>query len=336
MADPAAAFLATLSQTERLPADQLRLYQRRLLERLLRHARAETDFYPDRLRGMFRGDDSIDWDRWAEIPILTRAEAREQAAALAARSTTAAAGKAIERTTSGSTGQPLRHYTSELQNVASVAANERFFRWHDLDPGALTAFIRALNDPRAAYPDVFVRDGWRPGHPESRSWTLSLTDTPIDRQIEWLLRIEPAHIVSYPSNLAEIARQATAAGVQVPATVAMTMGETTTDDAASAIRDHFGRDPIDRYGATETGLIAATCPHSRPLSRDGRTGAGRNSRRGRPAGAGGGSRPRDRHAVLQSRHAVATLRGRRSRHRRCRALRLRPNATRAGADPWQG
>src|SRR5262245_21467411 len=76
---PAAVqFLAALDQTQWLSADRLQLYQRRLLDRLLRHARAETEFYADRLAPLFRGDDSIDWDGWQEIPILRRELAQER------------------------------------------------------------------------------------------------------------------------------------------------------------------------------------------------------------------------------------------------------------------
>src|SRR5258706_10242290 len=143
MIDPAVTrFLEVLSETEWESPERLVLYQRRLLDRLLRHARAETGFYRDRLAGVFRSDDSIDWDRWTEIPILTRAEIiATDGGALVARNMVPQAGVAHERTTSGSTGKPFHHYTSQIQNVASACANERFHRWHNQDPMALAAII---------------------------------------------------------------------------------------------------------------------------------------------------------------------------------------------------
>ena len=80
-----ARFIAALDETQYLPPDRLVAYQRRLLDKLLRHARSETDFYRDRLAPLFRRDDTIDWERWAEIPILRRSEAQEDVDHLTAR-----------------------------------------------------------------------------------------------------------------------------------------------------------------------------------------------------------------------------------------------------------
>ena len=56
------AFLKALHETQYLPPDRMRAYQQRLLASLLRHARAETAFYSDRLAPVFRAGDGIDWD----------------------------------------------------------------------------------------------------------------------------------------------------------------------------------------------------------------------------------------------------------------------------------
>jgi phenylacetate-CoA ligase len=263
MTDTVAAFLGALAETERLDPERMRLYQRRLLDRLLRHARAETDFYRDRLAPLFRDDDSIDWDRWREVPILTRAVAQESFDALVARTVPPHVGKAIEDTTSGSTGKPFRHFTSQIQVSASAIANERFFRWHQLDPTALTAQLRAAeNDPDTAYPHGRFATGWRPGHPGSRAATLSIAGISIEQQIEWLSRVRPTYLIAYPSNLQEMARIARAGGVKLDLDGVLTFGEMTTPDAYEAIRDYFGCRPLDRYGSTEVGLVSATCPHS--------------------------------------------------------------------------
>src|SRR5262245_26228438 len=109
-------FLSSLEKTQYLPPDKLRLYQQRLLDRLLRHARAETEFYRERLQPVFRSDDTIDWDRWTDIPILTRAEAQANEATLSTTNLPRAAGGVVPTVTSGSTAQPLRHYNTDIQN----------------------------------------------------------------------------------------------------------------------------------------------------------------------------------------------------------------------------
>jgi phenylacetate-CoA ligase len=256
-----ARFLKALDETQYLATDRLQAYQRRLLSTLLRHARSETDFYADRLAPLFRSDDTIDWERWREIPILTRGDAQDQLAALTARSLPPAAGERFEDTSSGSTGRPLRHYTTDIQNLASACSSERFFRWHGLDPRRLTARIRAASNPAAAYPHGRPATGWRAGHKDSRVLDLSIT-TRTDDQIEWLRRICPDYLASYPSNFRELGRRLRETGEQLRVDAVMTFGEMVTEDARDAIREYFGREPLDRYGSSEVGHIASTCPHS--------------------------------------------------------------------------
>lgn len=256
-----AAFLKALDETQFLPPDRMRAYQRRLLSPLLRHARDETAFYPDRLARIFRAGDTIDWDRWQEIPILTRQDAQENFEALSARSLPPIAGEAVEDASSGSTGRPLRYLATDLQNLSAACCSERFFRWHGLRPDALTARIRATNNPEAAYPHGRPHKWWRVGHEESPVVDLTVSTTPA-RQIEWLKRIKPAYLVSYPSNLRELARIASEMEETLRFDLVLTFAEMVTEDMRIAIRDYFGREPLDRYGSTETGHISGTCPVS--------------------------------------------------------------------------
>lgn len=257
-------FLKALDETQHLTPDRMRAYQCRLLDVLLRHARRETSFYADRLAPVFRPADTIDWERWEEIPILTRSEAQENSDKLTARNLPPVAGKAIESTTSGSTGRPFRHYTTAQQNIASICANERFFAWHDLDPAALLANIRVTSSANAVYPAGHSRLGWRRMFPTSPAIELSIA-TPVDQQIEWLARVKPKYLTSYPSNLREIAKRLSELGTSMTFDAILTFGEMTSPDAREAIRHTFGVDPLDRYGSTEMGHMAATCPHSGKL-----------------------------------------------------------------------
>ena len=257
-----ASFLKALDQTQYLPPDRMRAYQRRLLEALLRHARAQTEFYADRLSPVFRADDTIDWDRWHDIPIVTRKDVQENFEPLTARTLPKMAGEAIEDTSSGSTGRPVRYLQCGIQHFASACCSERFFRWHGLRPEVLTARIRAAAHPDTSYPKGRRISGWRIGEPDSPVIDLSIA-TPADRQIEWLQRIHPNYLISYPSNLRELARVANAAGERLRFNLLLSFGEMASADMRDAITDHFGMAPLDRYGSTEVGHISGTCPHSR-------------------------------------------------------------------------
>lgn len=257
-------FLDALDRTQFLSPDRMIAYQRRLLAQLLQHARRETDFYADRLAPVLRPDGSIDWDRWTDIPILTRAEAQDQVPALCARTLPPAAGERFEDSSSGSTGRPLRHFTTDIQNLASACSSERFFRWHGIDPAGLTARIRAATSAEAAYPHGRFATGWRVGFDESRMADLSIA-TAAEDQIEWLRRVRPTYLASYPSNLRELTRRLEGSGEKLQFDAVMTFGEMVTEDARLAIRDYFGKEPLDRYGSSEVGHMASTCPVSHKL-----------------------------------------------------------------------
>ena len=255
------AFLRALDKTQYLAPDHMLAYQRRLLGPLLRHARDETAFYADRLARLFRTNDSIDWDRWPELPILTRQDVQENFEALSARSLPPVAGDTTEDTSSGSTGRPVTYLQTDLQNLAAACCSERFFTWHGLRPEALAARIRATKNPEAAYPHGRFHNWWRVSREESPVMDLTIATTHAD-QIEWLKRLKPAYLLTYPSNMRELARLAAEMGEELRFELVLTFGEMISEDMRVAIRDYFGREPLDRYGASEIGHISATCPVS--------------------------------------------------------------------------
>lgn len=252
-------FLAALAQTERLPPDRLAAYQRRLLDKLVRHARTETDLYRDRLAPIFRADDSIDWDRWTAVPLLTRRDVQENFGPMIARRMPNMAGGGWDETSSGSTGMPVSHLSTGIQEVASAAASERFFRWHDIRPEKLTVRIVATRAPEAVPPHGRLKPAWRIGHEDSVAIDLNIK-TPIADQLAFLEAKKPAYLMTYPTNLRELAAAAEAMGRRLSFEAVFTVGEMVSDDVRQAIRAHYGRTPLDRYGASEVGHIAATCP----------------------------------------------------------------------------
>jgi phenylacetate-CoA ligase len=263
--DPAIVkFLAALQETQYLSPERLEAYQRRLLDRLLRHARSQTEFYADRLAPVFRADDSIDWERWTEIPLLTRTEAQDNEAGLTARATPEAAGKSLPDWTSGATGRPLTVANSAIQLAAGACANERYLGWHGIDRHALAGFIVFADAGKAAYPEgesattSLLVDGHCP------SVKLNI-DTPTHQQVEWLRRKKPVTLTTFPTNLRELGRVAAEQGAPISFDALVTYGEPVTPSIRESIQAYFGKDPIDQYGTTEIGHIAASCPHSGKL-----------------------------------------------------------------------
>lgn len=253
------AFLVALDRTQWLAPDKLAAYQRRLLETIVRHAHAETDFYPDRLALLFRDDGTIDWDRWAEVPVVTRRDVQDNFGPMMARRLPNMAGGGWDETSSGSTGMRVSHLSTGIQEVASAAASERFFRWHGIAPDKLTLRIVATHNPAAVPPHGRIKPGWRIGHEDSIAIDLNIK-TPIAEQLAFIAARRPAYLMTYPTNLRELARAAEASGRRLSFEAVFTVGEMVSDDVRREIHAHYGHLPLDRYGASEVGHIAATCP----------------------------------------------------------------------------
>lgn len=60
-------------------------YQRSQLGPLLRHAQAQVPFYQSRLGAVLRADGRIYWDRWEDIPIVSRRDIVDNYAEIQAR-----------------------------------------------------------------------------------------------------------------------------------------------------------------------------------------------------------------------------------------------------------
>ncbi|MFK8034235.1 MAG: hypothetical protein AB8B94_08830, partial [Hyphomicrobiales bacterium] len=184
----AVRFAEILHNTERYTAPQMQAYQRRLLERLVRHAKAEVPFYETRLNPLFGPKDQIRWEAWEDIPTFTRAEALEAGDTLYAQNTPPQLGNYVVKTTSGSTGMPMSVRVNALSSIMSAALNQRIFDWHGVDTDASIAFIFDLEN--AEYPEGITGEDWNLQNQKAIAYQLSIACT-VDQQVEWLTRKKP-------------------------------------------------------------------------------------------------------------------------------------------------
>ena len=109
-----------LDESQWWPIERLTAWQRSNLASLLNHARSTVPFYRFRLNKAFRPSGAIDWDRWHEIPILTRAELSGQFQSLLSRSPIPQHGPVADVGSSGSTGHPVTVRTTRWLNDMSA------------------------------------------------------------------------------------------------------------------------------------------------------------------------------------------------------------------------
>ena len=235
-------FYATSLKTQKLARSQILAYQRKLLEKLVRHARTNVPFYASgRLAPLFNKSDEVDWSRWREIEPLSRQSARDHEDELLARSVPQEMLPLETDMTSGSTGTPLKIRRSMLSRVISRALLARAIQWHDKHAPGRIALVRHMKDQIST-----LRSGGTyiiPSH------------LPSPEQLRMLAEIKPTHLVSYPNILAgwlEHGDMAPFADLRV----AIMTGEQLSLELRERIARKFTGRIVNSYATTETGPIA--------------------------------------------------------------------------------
>jgi len=249
-------FFESLLHTQFLPSERMQQYQRRLLDRLVRHARTTVPYYRDsgRLDVLFTAGGQIDWQRWNEVPILTRSAAQANCDALYAESLPADCGEMREGLTSGSTGKPLAFRVNTIMAAAVSALLERGFVWAGLPDKLTLAWFLSTKPGEGQYPlgtlyTTAIRGTAREIHQLDVRTTL-------DQQCEWLARIRPDVVMGYPGLMSLIARNLPRELAGHRFRLAVCMGEVLEHDTRGEIETGFGCPAMDVYSGSEFGIVA--------------------------------------------------------------------------------
>lgn len=183
----------------------------------------------------------------------------------------------IERTTSGSTGEPFR-FALDRRTLPIIFASHLFYdSWHGLQP--FDRYVRVVSPPAA--PPPLPSDA--PAGVRLRraitnrlqtlyeSWTqekISLWEVDGARAESIWRRIEafqPEFLLGYTSSLAAIADELLQRNLrlQKPVRGVITIAETLTPNRKQLIEEYFNAPIINRYGLREFGSWSAqSCPES--------------------------------------------------------------------------
>ncbi len=257
----------TLTQSEWLPHAELQTFQRKSLERLLRHAFETVPFYRNRLDVLFPGDGSLDWRRWGDVPFLEREEIQENAESLVSSDVPASHGDVNEAQSSGSTGRPILVKKTALSQTAFNAVTIRLLNWHEIDNTTKLASIKDELPGIADYPEGKHETGWaavdgRTGQ-EGRYARLNV-NTSVHLQAEWLVREQPDYLHTFPSVAAALAAHFKSdPGLNEGLSLKriLTHAEVLNEETRALCRDVFAAEITDCYSSIECGYFALQCDH---------------------------------------------------------------------------
>jgi phenylacetate-CoA ligase len=263
MLSPEQQFIHDLQRWQWLSPAEIGQIQGPLLERMVRHAATQTDFYADRLMPLFLGSDPatapIDLSRWTEVPVLRRADAIGHVQGMQARSVPPDSGDVRHGESSGSTGRPLRHVRSTVAVTVANCLLERIYELFDVDLSGSLAHITVDKQRTCPYPNGGRFKRWNFQAPDADLFVLDIGASAAE-QLDWLQRMRPDHVMMYPETLREVADVAVAQKSGLNFRTFISTGEVLKSETRESIARTFGCRTIDIYGAREIGPIAFQCP----------------------------------------------------------------------------
>lgn len=258
-----------LDQTQWWSREQLEQYQVGRLQSLVTHCARHVPYYRELFaKHKIVAEQVRTLADYRHLPILTRSTYQDQVDSFFAEQLPEATLLTDVRTTSGTSGVSIKVQQTNVVGAWWLAFYLRDLEWCGLDPREPIAGIRTLKLPTPELEQKF-REGLR-----SPNWNSSLApliesgpafgmDLSQDpqRQLEWLLKIQPTYLLSYPSNLDYLATLLRERGVRIPNLRRIqTYAETLDDSVRENIETAFGVPVLNLYSCVEAGYLASPCP----------------------------------------------------------------------------
>ena len=261
------AMLYQLDQSQWAPRDAVETRQMVQLTALLAHAYQSVPFYRDRLQILLDiRDRLLTYEDLLAIPILKRRDLQTRSPDLISTNLPKEHLPTVESYTSGSTGQPICFKTTQIKGLFYRVLNLRSHLWHHHD---FKAKVAAIKVPRnrwqsaekpASAPAKKQPVRWADVFPSGHLVEFD-SGNPISAQLTWLQHENPHHLLTYPSNLAALAKAAREKDLAFPQlTYLSTFGEVLTPEIRRICRSVWKLPIADIYSCQEIGVVALQCP----------------------------------------------------------------------------
>ncbi len=255
-----------LEQSQWLAPEEIERHQLAQLRRLVLYAQRHIRFYRDRLKPVAEqiATAPLTPEIWAEVPILTRSDIQAAGRSLHGRSVPRGHGKAGSTVTSGSTGEPIEVWHSDLFQCMWRAITIRNHLWHKRDFAAALAMIRGRVGSQAGYPEGARGGNWGvtayAGIHTGPLLALDINCTPAE-QVDWLFRKKPAYFITHPTNLQRLLIHSLEEGIKIPELrEVQTVAEVLTAETRQLTREAWGVPVVDMYTSRDIGYLALQCP----------------------------------------------------------------------------
>jgi len=254
-----------LMESQYWPPATMLEYQRSQLGQLLKHARAHVPFYKNRLDPVFRENGELNWDRWHEIPIVTRADLRDRREEMLATQMPPGHGSTKTYHSSGSSGVPIAIEATAIWAVANGAAGRRFYEQQGMDPAKARATFSSVNAAGSAFHEEYYL-ARTPSRPVSDADALQ--DIVINRRLSETRTLDlleskgVSYAVDITNNIEVLARANLKRKKPIRLEVILGFGQGLTAEQRNLFRESFGARSLSTYSSEEGGLMACQCGES--------------------------------------------------------------------------
>ncbi|WP_340116530.1 hypothetical protein [Pelagibius sp. 7325] len=262
-----AALLLQLDASQWWTPEDLRAQQLHQAANLLHHAYRQIPYYRDRLAeaGYLPGK-PVTEEVWSRIPILTRSALQEAGTSLYCPEVPKDHGGIYEISSSGSTGQVVTVRGTRLAQAMWDAITLRDHLWHGRDFSAVMAAIRPFAAGVADLPKGGRSASWgRSTHSfvETGPSAVLNVSTSAEQQAEWLLRVQPEYLLTYPSALRDLLIYCGRKSIKIPSLRGVrTLSELLAPEIRELCREIWQLEIVDLYSTQENGYLALQCPES--------------------------------------------------------------------------
>ena len=250
----------TLNDSQWWPSDRLIELQHVELTRLIGHAKAYSLFYNTRLACLFRPNGTIDWDRWAEVPIMSRADLSHQRDSIQTRRPVKDHGPFGWVKTSGSTGDPVEFLTTRILNDLSTASSWRGQNWAGMDWSGTIINLGPeshkwkLGDSMGPWGPFWMKDALK-GRKIFATYLTSHSN-----RVDLMKKFNVDYSTFYSGIAIGFAEYLRESGTGVQLKLAQFVGGTASDYLRKEFRDVLKTEIHELYSSKEGGALASPCP----------------------------------------------------------------------------
>ena len=253
-----------LMESQFWPPETMLAFQRNQLTQLLLHARENVPFYQTRLDPVFGKNDEIDWDRWQDIPIVTRADLRDRRTELLAAKLPPGHGPTKTFNSSGSSGIPIAMEATRLWGYANRAAARRFHKLQGISAKPSATISTMTETGEFFREEYYFKKREKPssdGANGGRELVLNrnLAET---RKLELLEAEGIAYLFEFPNNAEVLARANLNRENPIRLDLVSCFGQGLTAEQKNLFRESFGARSVGIYSSEEGGLMGCHCGDS--------------------------------------------------------------------------